>query len=121
MFSVRSARYQLVGSLDVSGSVNATSIIAGGPGTRTVGPLQIDCGTFPSGTAGYYSISFNFTFTNIPKVVASTTYSTAAYMFGIQITTVTTTGFTGYANQIGPTTAGSIVNAGVGFHWIAVG
>ena len=75
-------------SLDVSGSVNATSIVVGGSTAK-----QIDCGSFTcNGTS--QTISFNFTFANIPVVIIQEATSTSAHVFSPAVTNRTTTNFT---------------------------
>ena len=112
----------LVGSLDVSGIVNATSIVAGGSTSK-----QMDCGDGTAnygGVSGQINISFNFTFANTPKVVATSYYGGSGYMFVIYITGVSTTRFTGLQYQLAQNTtniSGAINNCGIGFQWIAIG
>ena len=107
-------------SLDVSGSVNAMAIATGGSTAK-----QMDCGTTSSTSGpGNISVSFNFTFTNIPKVVATAYYGGSGYMFVCYITGVTTTGFTGLIYQLQQSTTsitGAIQTSGVGIQWIAIG
>jgi len=74
-------------ALDVSGSVNATSLIVGGSTNK-----QIDCGTssFSNGTR----VAFNFTFINVPNVCANVIgnwgATTVCY---VNIFSITNTGF----------------------------
>jgi len=97
--------------------VNATSIVVGGSTAK-----QIDCGSIATSSysGGAFTISFNFTFSNIPKVVTTTAFNASTYLCAIQITSVSTTGFSGNVNQI--VTGSSTINtSGVGLNWIAIG
>ena len=103
-------------SLDVSGSVNASSIVVGGSTAK-----QIDCGYVANPSNTYvFTISFNFTFTNVPHVVASTTFNNTGYIFAVTITTVTTTSFSGNVSQLASGSS-TITTSGSGIQWIAVG
>lgn len=78
---------------------------------------QFDCGALSvSGTSTY--VSFNFTFTNIPKVVVNIAYNlSTTYVIVYTAYNVTTTGFT---------TSGRFWNGSFGIAndpitWIAIG
>ena len=102
-------------SLDVSGSVNATAIVAGGSTAK-----QIDCGSLTVASAGS-SVSFNFTFVNAPKVMctmgslASPNTVTTYMAYNITTTGFTLKGFYYYAPGPAYGNAADIVN------WIAIG
>jgi len=101
-------------ALDVSGSVNATSIATGGSTAK-----QFDCGT-SSFSSGSKTISFAFTFTHTPIVVAGITASYAsAIIYVCNVTSVTTTGFTVYASLLVNNTYST--TSSDNFSWIAVG
>lgn len=102
------------GGVNVSGSINATGIIAGGSGSK-----QIDCG------GGIYThndhVSFNFTFTNVPKVFVSINFNFNVLLLGATFPcSITTTGFTvqfPFINTGNPT-----VGPGSGtMSWFAIG
>ena len=103
-------------SLDVSGSVNATSIATGGSTAK-----QFDCGSATL-SSGATTVNFNFTFANAPKVICMQTTNwgsgviAACTVFGIS-----TTSF--QVNGVYCSSGSSTVNytGGAGFVWIAVG
>ena len=107
--------HPLTSNGDVSGSVNATAIATGGSSAK-----QFDCGngTYTNGA----SVSFNFTFTNAPKVVillnvnpgSTDLYSCNAY-------NITTTGFTLAAHNINTTFSQIYAVVSTQMNWIAVG
>lgn len=109
-----------INALDVSGSVNATGIVVGGPGTRTNGPMQIDCGTATLSN-GTTTINFNFTFANAPKVVCNISADwQIALLPAIAVHTITTTSFK--VNGMFSNTAGAFGWAnGNAATWIAIG
>ena len=101
--------------MDVSGSVKA--IVAGGSTEH-----QIDCGSATC-VAGSIYVAFAFTFTTIPKVVAtfSDAYTTS-WQFTIQIPNsgITTSGFTAYLMYFGGGAATFYTNSANKFSWIAI-
>ena len=102
-------------SLDVSGSVSATSIATGGSTAK-----QFDCGSGSYGPGTV--ISFNFTFSNTPTVfISSTGNQSTSYYFGFNPYSITKTGFT--LASIYFTTNSSTINynSAVGLCWFAFG
>ena len=89
--------------------MNSLKMNAGGTG------FQIARGTVGAGgPTGLTTISFPFTFTNIPAVTANMIYG-SALTYVVVIVSITTTGFTCYRMYSG---------TGVGndsFTWIAIG
>ena len=104
------------GSLDVSGGVNATSIVVGGSTAK-----QIDCGSNTTNGAMNFAVSFNFTFNNIPKVVCSINYDWGnSIVTSYTLHNISTTGFLVNAVWIG---AGASMGnvSGATLTWIAIG
>jgi len=99
-------------ALDVSGSVNATAIATGG-----VGAKQFDCGTLTVSSGGS-SVSFHFTFSNIPVVVVSVGYTLAGYIFSYSASSITKTGFTVSGEWYSGGTFGAASDP---VSWIAIG
>ena len=111
-------------SLDVSGSVNATSLITSG--TVNANALatggystarQFDCGSFTT-TGLSTALYFHFTFTNIPYVVATIATNIGAYIVSPIASGVSQTGFwiTVYIfNGSVSQSSGHVIN------WIAIG
>ena len=101
-------------SLDVSGSVNATAIATGGGTVK-----QFDCGACACSNGT--TISFNFTFTNVPKVFISTNVDTGlTQLVSMYAKTVSTTSFTVVYPYINSGSA--TIYGGAGFCvWFAIG
>ena len=102
-------------SLDVSGSVNATGIAVGGSVAK-----QIDCGYSSGVGSATITVNFNFTFTNVPKVVATLLWSHENQMYSLVVMSVSTTGFTAYSNVVNSGSS-SVGAYGLPFNWIAIG
>ena len=104
-------------ALDVSGNVNATGIVVGGLTAK-----QIDCGTATAGSSTTVNVSFNFTFTNIPKVVCTPVnlWGNMAFAMGVTVSNISTTGFTLLCSGIYNTTI-SVIIQGTTIQWIAIG
>ena len=86
---------------------------AGGTG------FQIARGTGGIGTATG-TITFPFTFTNVPIVTATTAGLNTSVVYSLTVNTITTTGFNYIKNYL--PTGGSVTPQTVeGFYWIALG
>jgi len=101
-------------ALDVSGSVNCAAIATGGSSAK-----QFDSGSATL-SSGIITIAFNFTFNNIPHVVANTTYFSAGNVFSVSITSVSTTGATIKVTYSFQNTSYGLAGNDV-IQWIAVG
>ena len=98
--------------MDVSGSVNATSIATGGSTAK-----QFDCGTLTPGSSGT-NVSYNFIFTNIPSVVCCSNNAGGGVILETYFAyNITKTGFTCKGSYYN----GSMGVAGSPITWIAVG
>ena len=95
---------KIPGSLSIKGTQAITGMV---------------CGVAPPGSATG-SVSFGYTFANTPNVTATIYSSNTTVVFGINITSISTTGFTFYRSFI-PITGGTGGGAGDGFFWIAMG
>ena len=105
-------------SLDVSGSVNASSIVVGGSTAK-----QIDCGySSYSGGATSITINFNFTFINAPKVVATNFYANeTTQVWAFFVESITTTGFTANYTYVNGGSSAVQSTYIFPFNWIAIG
>jgi len=97
--------------------VNATSLVVGGSTAK-----QIDCGSGSYGNGS--SVSFHFTFNNVPNVVvmasAATTWA-PSYLVAFNAGSITTTGFTVSAAILssGSSTISTFGSSPIS--WIAIG
>ena len=96
--------------------MNAKSIVVGGSTAK-----QIDCGLVGTGTSSV-AVTFNFTFSNIPKVVCTvignlgTTTMCSCDVYGI-----TTTGFNLNVIFFNTSLSWGYIGSGYNISWIAIG
>ena len=96
--------------------MNATAIATGGGSAK-----QMDCGSVTIPSNGTCTVNFNFTFTNVPKVVCTMSEDWQLGLIpGVSVFTITTTSFK--VNAYYMNTVGAIGWAnGNHLTWIAIG
>ena len=95
--------------------MNATGIVVGGSTVK-----QMDCGYLASSSStSYNTVNFNFTFGNVPKVVASPMGNWGKVLVvSCYIDSITTTGFTLYTTYSNNSV---VAYPGCPVNWIAIG